>query len=156
MELKAINRKIYSELDQKKKEVDMKRENVDRLLLFYENLKYKQSYLRRQIKICKDLSTPKLNSIEKDIDQVIGATTFSTMEELQIQHDRAQELLEAEADKRKKMQSVQVDLQCKHQAIVEKVDKKRKFLEELPTRVATVKAATADLQHQFSTAMQEL
>lgn len=153
--MKSMNRNIYGNLESKRKEVDAKRENVDRLLLFYENLKYKQSYLRRQISVCKDLSTPQLNLIEKETNQIIAAREFNSISQLQSQHDNAIKILNEEAHQRKEMQSTVYHLEIKHHRALEQLDKKRKFLDDLPTRVAAIKASTTDLSAQFAAVMQE-
>ena len=141
-------------LEAKRKDVELQKERVDRLNLVLENLLYKQAYLRREIRLCKDLSTPNLFDVEKETLQQLGATQYH--ENLQTHHEESLSTLELEMKERSNMEAQLKGLRQKHQAIIDKLDKKRKFLEELPTRVAIVKAASADIQNQFSQVMQEV
>ncbi len=155
MKLKSFNRQIYSNLEIQRKEVEAKKESISSLFLYLENLKYKQSYLRKQIKVCKDLSTPTLNAVEKDLDSSIGITKFISVEDLKQHHTQGLQLLENEKLLRLDMQHNLTTLEQKLATQIEKVDKKRKFMDELPTRVALVKSAAADLQNQFAVALQD-
>jgi chromosome segregation ATPase len=156
IQIKALNRSIYSHLESQRKNLEEKRESVDKLLLFYENLKYKQSYLRRQIRVCKDLSTPILNDIESEINEKIGTTSFESLSQLEKMHRDAIETLENEKAIRREMQDKLTHLETKHQTLAEKMDKKRKFLDELPARVSMIKVSTVDLNSQFNLAIQDI
>lgn len=157
MYLKSALRSVYLASDAHRKEVDSAKEKVDKSNLALENLLYRQAYLRREIRTCKDLSTPNLSAIEDEIkdelEEKLGAIEFR--EDLSSFHERSMTLLQKEMDQRESMQSILQSRKQKQQQSIEKLDKKRKFLEELPTRVAFVKAATGDLQNQFTLAMQD-
>lgn len=155
MDLKSQNRELYSQLETKRKFVETKKENVDRLYLFYENLKYKQSYLRKQIRICQDLTTPSLAVIQAEIGQEIVATTFISDEDLEARNQLGTQILDSEHKKRSEMQQQLTVLEQKLNGVLEKVDKKRKFLDELAVRVSVVKASTIDLQAQFTAVLEE-
>ena len=155
MDLKSQNREVYSQLESKRKFVETKKENVDRLFLFYENLKYKQSYLRKQIRICQDLTTPALSLIESEISKEIVATSFVSDADLEARHLLGTQILESEHKTRGEMQGQVTVLEQKLQGVLEKVDKKRKFLDDLAVRVSVVKASTIDLQAQFTSVLDE-
>jgi len=155
LDLKSRNREIYSQLESKRKIVETKKENVDRLFLFYENLKYKQSYLRKQIRICQDLTTPALTLIESEIGKEIVATTFVSDVDLTARHQLGTQILDSEYKTRNEMQGQLTVLEQKLQGVLEKVDKKRKFLDDLAVRVSVVKASTIDLQAQFTNVLEE-
>lgn len=163
IKLKSLNREIFIETENKRKLVESKKEQVDQLLLFYENLKYKECFLQRQIRVCRDLATPSLNIIEKDLDMNISTMEFhnNTSDEdhaieLTKFHSNSINILEKEMLERNEMQTQLNALDTKMQAELEKLDKKRKFLDELPTRISLVKAATIDIQNQFAAAVQEI
>jgi len=155
LDLKSRNREIYNQLENKRKFVETKKENVDRLFLFYENLKYKQSYLRKQIRICQDLTTPALTLIESEIGKEIVATTFVSDGDLTARHQLGTQILDSEYKTRNEMQGQLTVLEQKLQGVLEKVDKKRKFLDDLAVRVSVVKASTIDLQAQFTNVLEE-
>jgi hypothetical protein len=155
LDLKSRNREIYSQLESKRKFVETKKENVDRLFLFYENLKYKQSYLRKQIRICQDLTTPALTLIESEVGKEVVATTFVSDVDLTARHQLGTQILDSEYKTRNEMQGQLTVLEQKLQGVLEKVDKKRKFLDDLAVRVSVVKASTIDLQTQFTNVLEE-
>jgi chromosome segregation ATPase len=153
LNLKQFNRSILHELETRRKVIDERKEIVDKLHLDLENLLYKQAYLRREIKNCRDLFTPNVSSIENEINTKLGTLEYS--DELCKTYENAFDILEQEKEHRKRMQSDLDNLKQKRQASIDKLDRKRKFLEELPTRVSTVKTATNDLQTLFNAVLQE-
>jgi hypothetical protein len=96
---------------------------------------------------CKDLSTPALNSLEAELGAQIGLTAF--VANLNEVHTTAVAAMSHESDSRRDLQAHLLQLNLKYQLAVDKLDKKRKFLDELPTRVSLVKSATNDLSNQF-------
>lgn len=114
-----------------------------------ENLLYKQAYLMREIRQCKDLSTPSLDQLEAELGGPIGLHTYTDASAFNATHSQALQTCSSESEARKEMQTHLLQLNLKYQLAVDKLDKKRKFLDELPTRMCVVKAATTDLQNQF-------
>ena len=156
LKLKSSNRDIFSQHEANTKLLEEKKEKVDKLLLFYENLKYKQSHLRRLIRLSKDLKTPSLTDIENELNTSIGVTEYRTMEDLQRTHEEALELLESELKQRVELEKSLKSLEKNYQTVVEKLDLKRKFLEELPTRMTVLKSSATEIQAQFAAVSRDL
>ena len=153
LDLKSFNRQIFTTLEKKRKEIESEKEKIEKLLLFYENLKYKQSYLHKQIRICKDLYTPNLNTIQNEMNTKLGTNTYTNQETLTEINQNSVNLLENEITLRQNMQITLNELEVKYNKSVEKLDKKRKFIDELPTRVSIIKSSTVDLHTQFINAV---
>jgi hypothetical protein len=96
---------------------------------------------------CKDLSTPALNALEAELKMTIGLQEYEST--LDAVHAQALRTMQAESEARRDMQTQLLGSTLKQQQAVDRLDKKRKFLDELPTRVSLVKAACSDLQGQF-------
>jgi hypothetical protein len=96
---------------------------------------------------CKDLSTPALNTLEAELKMTIGLQEYEST--LDAVHAQALRTMQAESEARRDMQTQLLGSTLKQQQAVDRLDKKRKFLDELPTRVSLVKAACSDLQGQF-------
>jgi hypothetical protein len=154
VKMKRMNRDIYLSLEAKRKDVELHRDKVDKLHLDLENLLYKEAHLLREISLCKDLSTPNTQTIEDEINMKLASTDFT--QELNNVHEESLALLDKEMSARQKMMEESQALSQTHQHATDKLDKKRKFLDELPTRISTVKTATTDLQNQFNTALQDV
>ena len=153
LDLKSLNREIFTTLEKKRKHIESEKEKIEKLLLFYENLKYKQSYLHKQIRICKDLYTPNLNTIQNEMNTKLGTNTYTNQETLTEINQNSVNLLENEITLRQNMQITLNELEVKYNKSVEKLDKKRKFIDELPTRVSIIKSSTVDLHTQFINAV---
>ena len=108
---------------------------------------YIKAYLGREIRACKDLITPELSMIEKNINRQIGIDDYS--DDLQSQHTETLNILSQELADRKEMQLALKNLRKEHNNVLEKLEKKRKFLDELPAFVRNVRSSTIELKSQF-------
>lgn len=147
MRIKAQNRRVYLGLEEKRNELEAKKGTVDMLKLNYENLLYKQAYLQREIRACKDLATPHLAEIEKELGQTLTTHTYSS--ELEDVNRKALELLESERQSRVETEKVLDALKETHNEALKKLDRKRKFLDELGPKVEVISNLANDLSTQF-------
>jgi uncharacterized protein (DUF342 family) len=111
-----------------------------------------KAYLQREIRICQDLSTPNLNEVEGEIGRPLAALEFTTGEDLAGAEAAAKEALAEELKAREESVAQLSALRSSLQSREEVLDKKRKFIDDLPTRVTAVKTATTELQNQFDAA----
>lgn len=147
MRLKALNRQMHTSLEAKRKEVELQKEKVDRLQLTLENMLYKQTYLQREIRICKDLQTPNVAKIEEDLGRKVTSMTYS--DSWAEQHDAALQTLNEEMEARKNIIGVRDSINATHQQYLDVLDKKRKFLDELPLKAEAIKAAAVDVKSKI-------
>lgn len=156
MKLKHFNREIHQALEKKRKQVDEEKETVEVLKLKLENVLYKKAYLQREIKVLKDFATPELNAVENEIGRPLAAVDYlSTLELLEIETSAAfvmkEEIRERE-ETSKKLEELVIISSSKEDVL----DKKRKFLDDIPLRMASVRASTIDIQVQFDSYKNEL
>ena len=147
LKIKNLNRQIYLTLEEKRSEIEARKSIVDKMKLNYENLLYKQAYLQREIRACKDLATPNLTEIEKELDQELATHQYSN--NLNEVNTNALELLEKERISRTESEAILVNLKETRNIALKKLDKKRKFLDELPGKIETINALAKDLEVQF-------
>ena len=148
IKLKHYNREIQQSLEAKRKEVEKEKEIVEMLKLTLENVLYKKAYLQREIRVLKDFTTPELNAVEKEMGRSLAAVEYSTgsLPDIEITAKAVMEgeILEREETSRKLEQLTLIKASKE-----EVLDKKRKFLDDIPLRMNLVKASTADIQAQF-------
>mmetsp|Transcript_20754 Transcript_20754/g.28562 ORF Transcript_20754/g.28562 Transcript_20754/m.28562 type:complete len:196 (-) Transcript_20754:46-633(-) len=149
IEIKTLARYIHLKVEERKKISDQKRNIVDLLQLSLENLQYKEAFLRREIKACRDLATPCLNEIEKELNMQLGTTIYH--EDIEATNDNTMALLRKEKEDRKLDMNRLEELNNESKKKLDQLDKKRKFLDELPTKIDQLKAATTDLRQHFTT-----
>ena len=147
LKIKNLNRQIYLTLEEKRSEIEARKSIVDKMKLNYENLLYKQAYLQREIRACKDLATPNLTEIEKELGQELATHQYSN--NLNDVNANALELLEKERISRTESEAILVNLKETRNIALKKLDKKRKFLDELPGKIETINALAKDLEVQF-------
>lgn len=147
MKLKVSCRELHAQLDDQRKTLEAKKSAIDKLQLGYENLLYRKAHLQREIRICKDLATPNLLEIEKELDRKLGSTEYQ--ETLEAITQSTIEMLKEEMQERVEQKAKLDSIHEQHQALVEELDKKRKFLAEIPLKVAVIKSAALDLKNQF-------
>lgn len=148
MHIKGLNRKVYLDLEDKRKEIEEKKGVVDRLQLTYENLMYKQAYLQREIRACKDLATPNLTEIEKELRTSLATTAFS--DKLTEIHRSALDSLQKEQEARIETEKVLETLKVTRDSELKRLDRKRKFVDEVSAKVDLMSTAARELQDQFS------
>lgn len=145
--LKRLNRHLFLSVDEQRKVLDTNKIEIEKLQLSYENLLYKKAYLHREIRQCKDINTPNLDQIEKERNEDIATQVYhSNMEEV---HQKALAILQHEKEARKEVEGQYKDLQEHHSRQLEKLDRKRKFLDEFPKKIAIIRASITDLSKEF-------
>lgn len=147
MKLKVSSRNLHAKLDENRKSLETKKVSIDQLQLSYENVLYRKAHLNRQISACKDLPTPNLSEIEGELGASLGTHTHSP--DLAAITTSTIATMQEEMDNRIALKRKLDTLHGEHQKLTEVLDKKRKFLLEVPRRVAFIKVAAVDLQQQF-------
>lgn len=148
MQIKSLNRKVYQELEDRRSQIEAKKGVVDMLQLSRENLLYKQAYLQREIRACKDLNTPNLLEVEKELGKQLASTVFS--DNLKEVNQHATLLLEAERLARIETEQVLSALKGTRDAALKKLDRKRKFIDELPGKIEQISNTVKDIQAQLA------
>ena len=151
IKLKHLNREIQQALQQKRNEVEKEKEEVEMLKLKLENVLYKKAYLQREIRVLKDFSTPELNAVEKEIGRPLAAVDSSSSGALSNIEAIAKDVMHKEVIEREETSKRVDQLTAVKVSKEEVLDKKRKFLDDIPLRMSLVKASTADIQAQFDT-----
>jgi Fms-interacting protein/Thoc5 len=151
IKLKHLNREIQQALEQKRNEVEKEKEEVEMLKLKLENVLYKKAYLQREIRVLKDFSTPELNAVEKEIGRPLAAVDSSSSGALSNIEMIAKDVMNKEIIEREETSKRLDQLTAIKVSKEEVLDKKRKFLDDIPLRMSLVKASTADIQAQFDT-----
>ena len=149
--LKILNRAVHLKLDSQRKELESKKSNMDKFQLQLENLRYKEAYLSREIGECKNLLTPNLEEIEKELGKQLGTTVYSDKLE-ETSSSTTQQLTDEMKSRIVTQDDLQeIDRNCKK--AIEALDTKRKFLDELPVKITKLKAETTQLRKAFSTVL---
>jgi hypothetical protein len=147
VKIKTQNRQIYLALEERRNELETKKGVVDMLKLNYENLLYKQAYLQREIRACKDLATPNLSEIEQELGQKLATHDFS--ERLAEINEKALSQLETERQARMQTEGVLAKMKDTRDDALKKLDRKRKFLDELPGKIDAISQLAKELEGQF-------
>jgi hypothetical protein len=148
LKIKAGSRQIYLTLEDRKNELEAKKGVVDKLKLSYENLLYKQAYLQREIRACKDLATPNLSEIESELQKTLATHDYS--DRLDEVNQRALEMLEQERQARVETEQVLDQVKAKRDERLKRLDRKRKFLDELPGKIETISVLAKEMEVQFA------
>ena len=142
LSLKALNRQLSTSVDAKRRAIEERKERVDNLHLQLENLLYKKAYLLREIRECRDFTTPALKTVESEVNVRIAATEFS--QQLPKQHDKAVTFLENELQQREEARRLLEERRKSYLAAEEQLDSRRKIIDELPGRIQRVEAAVQE------------
>jgi len=145
--MKSLNRQIYAALDDRRSQNEKKKVDLDKLQLNYQNLLYKQAYLKREIRACKDLSTPHLNDIEREIGKQLGTTVYS--DNLESINEAAKRALEEEKTARVNTDQELKRLKEQRNEALKRLDRKRKFMDDLPAKVEIMASTAKELSTQF-------
>ncbi len=131
-----------------------KKTELEKLQLNYENLIYKKNYLLREIHQCRDITTPHLQQIEEERGAPIGTLVYeeNLFPDL---HEAALRELEEEKAQRRAMEEEYQQRQQLYTEKMEELEKRRKFLEDLPKKVAGIRAATNDLAKELGEYLSE-
>jgi hypothetical protein len=146
--LKMINRNLNITLEQKRKLLENKKLGIEKLQLLKDNLLYKKSYLHREIRSCQDLITPSLDEIEKERSEIIVSKQYqpNLLSEF---HEIAKATLKEEEKERILMKSFFDEKTSYYQKRLEVLDRKRKFVDEFPSKVSKIRASTTELIKEF-------
>mmetsp|Transcript_26720 Transcript_26720/g.44665 ORF Transcript_26720/g.44665 Transcript_26720/m.44665 type:complete len:248 (-) Transcript_26720:207-950(-) len=147
VKMKSLNRQIYAALDDRRSQNEKKKVDLDKLQLNYQNLLYKQAYLKREIRACKDLSTPHLNDIEREIGKQLGTTVYS--DNLESINEAAKRALEEEKTARVNTDQELKRLKEQRNEALKRLDRKRKFMDDLPAKVEIMASTAKELSTQF-------
>jgi THO complex subunit 5 len=145
--LKILNRDLHLDIDSQRKDLNNRKISLEKLQLSYENLLYEKAHLMRQIEATKDLSTPHLDEIARERGHRVEILTYQeNLEELE---KRSLEELEEEMNERIATKKVLDTLEDKSKSLNEVLDKKRRFMDDLPKKIAHIRSTTMDLSQQF-------
>ena len=139
MSLKSLNRAVATGLDAKRREIEAHKERVDNLRLKLENLLYKRAYLLREIRECRDFSTPALDAVESETQHTLAQTQFSR--DLPRKNQESIEFLEQELSRREAAQKQLEQRKAEYLVREEVLDGRRKIVDELPVRITNVESA---------------
>lgn len=151
IEIKTLQRSITLSLEDRRRQLEKKRSLLDQLQLNLENLQYKEAFLNREIRSCKDIATPHTLEIEKELQIKLGTTVFS--DNLEAINLDTKVILDQEKADRIKTQEVLENLLTEDRKTLELLDRKRKFVDDLPGKVDAVKEAISDLQNHFTSVL---
>ena len=145
--LKTINRETQLVLDSQRKDLDTKKAVIEKLQQQLETLRYKEANLSREIRECKNIKTPNLSLLEKEVEASIGTMVYSS----QLEDITAKTItfLEKEKETRIQTQTTLDELENMSEKNNEILDKKRRFLDELPSKLQGVNKSSEELQSIF-------
>ena len=141
LELKSLNRQLSTALGSRRRVLEQHKERVDSLHLQLENLLYKKAYLLREIRECRDFTTPALKAVESETSNKIAALQYSS--DLSSQHQKALEFLETEMQMREQGGNLLEEKKQLYSKRETELDGRRKILDELPGRITRVEAAVS-------------
>jgi hypothetical protein len=150
LRMKAGNREAMALLERREAAVAAQRERNDQARLRLENLLYRQAYLAREIRACDDFSASAAATVEKELggEPLLQQTHTA---DLAARHKRSLNRLAEEFESRRDKRAALAELRAAHAEETSALDKKRRFLEELPSRLKDVAAAVAQVeQHALS------
>eukprot|EP01041_Mallomonas_annulata_P006155 gene6155-12465_t len=147
VKMKTLSRTFYNAVEEKRKAVEPQKERVNNAYLRLENYLYIKAHLTREIGACKALITPDLRMLETELGGILAIDTFTP--DLPQQHKSVQAALNEELQRRLQMLTDFQNLNKDKVNAEENLEKKRKFLDELPKQVLAVLGSTSELQKQF-------
>lgn len=142
-----LNRELHINIANERKELDSAKTTMEKLQLSYENLLYEKSYLQREIEQCRDLRTPHLDEIAKERGHRVE--TLEYCEELDALHTVALAELESERQERLAMKRILEEKEEEAKVLNAVIDKKRRFMDDLPLKIAHIRGTTMELSRQF-------
>lgn len=147
IKLKRLNRNQLLSLDSRRCEVEKTKERVGQAQLTLENLLYKQSYLLREIQICKNFVASELKETEKEIQTSLTITEYCP--DLKEKHRSSLEFLENELKLRQQLEQEILTQQTLLNERNEILTKKRKTLEEFPEKLKSLKTLASELSETY-------
>lgn len=170
IKLKTLNRFYYSKLDKQRLDVEKCKESVDKKRLHLENLLYEVEHWNREINVTKKLDTPQLSKLENDLNnsssgdaltgvaggannssEIMSLCQYGSLEgpSLEAKNDEYLTIIQKEKERREELREILNKKQLQQYKMSERLIKKRKFLEELPTRVSSINSIARTLQPHF-------
>lgn len=147
MKLKRMNRETHLSIASQTKVLDGKKSILDKLQLQLENLRYKEAHLTREIRDLKNLPTPNLSEIERELEQTLGTLVYSdNMEEINV---NTSNMLQSEMSSRISALKARSDIEAANKQVGDILDKKRKFLDDLPVKMDSIKKVALGVSSQF-------
>jgi hypothetical protein len=137
-------------LEQQEAAVNAQKERNDKAQLRLENLLYKQAYLAREIKLCKDFTPTEVLAVENELNCRILQNEF--VSDLTRRHRESLSKLAIEYEDRQRLRANLSSLKEEYAAESSILDAKRKFLDDIPAKLTAVLTATSDLDQLFSSA----
>jgi hypothetical protein len=144
LQLKVLGRQSMLSLDAREGGVAQHKERNDAHRLRLENLLYRKAYLAREIQACKDFTPAETHRVEGETGQGLLHSRYSA--DLPGRHRQSLASLAGEFQSRQRMQELLAKLKEQFQEETGALDKKMRFLEELPGRLDAVLASTGALQ----------
>ncbi|KAJ1408902.1 hypothetical protein B484DRAFT_456218 [Ochromonadaceae sp. CCMP2298] len=130
--IKGLNRRVYSAMEDRRQQMDSKKQKVDQLQLAYENLLYEKTHLQREIRACKDLPTPNLLEIEAELGRPLSTRVFAELPQVAA---LSAQVLEQEQAGREEAERLLQGVKDARKGALDRLDRRRKFTEQLPGRV---------------------
>lgn len=150
LRLKAGNREAMALLEKREAAVAAQREKNDQARLRLENLLYRQAYLAREIRACDDFATSAAAAAEKELGgEPLIQQSHSA--DLASRHKRSLNRLAEEFESRRDKRAALAELRAAYASETGALDKKRRFLEELPSRLKDVASAVAQVEQHVLT-----
>ena len=187
IKLKHFNREVWQSLDVQRKHVETEKEKLETLKLKLENLLYKRAYLLREIRVLQDLTTPHLQSVEMELGRQLAVTSTdatavgssssssssppssssfklrplesnaATAANLATVEAAALVAMAEETAERERDMAALAALASDKQVREVVLDRKRKFLDDVPVKMAKIQATVMDdLARQFEVFRKEL
>lgn len=144
IQMKVLNRKAMRLLDDKESRVIEQKEKNDSNRLRLENLLYRKAYLAREIKACKDFIPAEVAAVEAEVGAALIHDSFSA--DLAARHRGSLAALAGEYQERQRVQELLAKLKEQHVSETGLLDKKMKFLEDLPSRLDAALAGVSQLE----------
>lgn len=152
--LKMQSRSLHLDLDTERRQREVRRTHVDQLQLTHENLLYQKAHIQREIEKCKDLPTPNIDEVQREMGTSLGTTIYvENLEEINSQTIKA---LMGEKEARIAMKQQLETLEETHAKGAEELQRKRKYLDDIPDQVAKIRGTSKDLAEDLTSIVKEI
>lgn len=152
--LKMQSRTLHLDLDAERKQRELRRTHVDQLHLAHENLLYQRAHIQREIEKCKDLPTPNIDEVQREMEYTLGTTVY--VDNLSDINKQTIAALINEKEERISMKRKLDELEEKHAKSVEELRRKRKYLDDIPDQVGKIRATSKDLAEDLTSIVKEI
>lgn len=148
------SRVLHLDLDAERRLRENRRTNVDQLQLTHENLLYQRAHIQREIEKSKDLPTPNIDEVQREMGCSLGTTVF--VENLDEINAQTIQTLQAEKEARTEMKRQLDALEKQHAKGAEELQRKRKYLDDIPDQVAKIRGTSKDLAEDLTAIVKEI